>query len=160
MNDLGDKNWSIVHAFYANAGGFMLNTPDCPAFPINAKSIHYLRSTGWIKPLNITRESIWDRSKADLFAKGFALIQTSWLLIQCISRVIQQLSITPLELFSLAFILPTIATGFFWANKPQNVEEPSVINTEWLIADILKSAGDAAKEPYIDTPMDFVEKPV
>jgi squalene monooxygenase len=137
----------------------MLDTPDCPAFPINAKSIHYLRSTGWMKPLNITRDNIWDRSKADFFAKGFALIQASWLLIQCICRVIQRLSITPLELFTVASVLPTFATSFFWANKPQNVGEPTVITTEWLIADVLKSAGDAAKEPYTDASMDFVEKP-
>jgi squalene monooxygenase len=158
MKVLGEEDWTVVHAFYANGGGFILNTPDCPPFPINAKSIHHLRFTGWIKPLEITRENIWDRSKADLFAKGFALIQTSWLLIQCITRATQQLAITPLELFTLAFILPTIATCFFWWNKPQNVDEPTVITTEWLIADLLKAAGDAAKEPFVDTPMDFIEK--
>lgn len=160
MKDLGDMDWSVVHAFHANAGGFILHTPDCPAFPINAKSIHYLRSTGWMKAVTITREDIWDRSKADLFAKGFAMLQASWLVIQCTARLAQRLSITPIELFTLAFVLPTVATGFFWANKPQNVEEPTVITTEWLIADVLKSAGDAAREPYVDTPMDFVEKPV
>jgi squalene monooxygenase len=160
MKALGETDWTVVHAFYANAGGFILDTPDCPAFPINAKSIHYLRCTGWIAQLDITKENIWDRSKSDLFAKGFALVQTSWLLIQCIARVIQHLAVTPLELFTLAFVVPTVATAFFWANKPQNIDEPAVITTEWLIADVLKSAGDLAKEPYVDTPMDFIEKPV
>jgi squalene monooxygenase len=159
MKALGEKNWSVVHAFYANAGGFILETPDCPPFPINAKSIHYLSSTGWIKSPTITRENIWDRSKADLFAKGFALVQTGWLLLQCIARAIQNLTITPLELFTIAFVVPTMATAFFWANKPQNVAEPSVIKVNWLIADILRTAGEAAKEPYVDTPFDFIEKP-
>jgi squalene monooxygenase len=160
MRELGEENWSVVHAFYANAGGFILHTPDCPAFPINAKSIYYLRSTGWIKSPMITRGNIWDRSKADLFAKGAAFVQTAWLLLQCVTRAVQQLAITPLELFTIAFIVPTMATAFFWANKPQNVSEPTVIATDWLIADVLKAAGDLAKEPYVDTPMDFVEKPV
>ncbi|KAH0534047.1 hypothetical protein FGG08_007354 [Glutinoglossum americanum] len=160
MKELGEVNWSVVHAFYANAGGFVLHTPDCSAFPIDAKSIYYLRSTGWIESPKITRENIWDRSKADLFAKGVALIQTGWLLLQCIARAAQGLAITPLELFTVAFTVPTIATAFFWANKPQNTSEPTTIATDWPITDVLKAAGDAAKGPYVDTPMDFVEKPV
>lgn len=160
MKAIGECNWTVVHAFYANAGGFVLETKDCPAFPINAKSIYYLRSTGWIDTPIITRENIWDKSKADLFAKGFAIIQTGWILIQCIARGVQRIAISPLELFTIAFILPTMATAFFWANKPQNVAEPTVIKPDWLIADVLVSAGDAAKEPYVDTPMDFIEKPV
>lgn len=160
MKEIGESNWTIVHAFYANAGGFILETGDCPAFPINAKSIFYLRSTGWIDSPTITRENIWDRSKADLFAKGFAAFQTSWLLVQCVARAVQKIAISPLELFTIAFILPTIATAFFWANKPQNVDEPTVIRPKWLMADVLIGAGDAAKEPYVDTPMDFIEKPM
>jgi squalene monooxygenase len=159
MRKIGLQDWSAVHAFYANAGGFILHTKDCPAFPINALSVHYLVSNGWIEPPTITRENIWDRSKADLFAKGFAIIQTTWLLVQFIARSIQKLAITPLELFTIAFILPTFATGFFWANKPQNVAETTIITPDWLMADLLIKAGDAAKVPYVDTPMDFVEKP-
>ncbi len=48
MREQGEDEWSIVHALYANAGGFVLMTPDFPAFPINAKSIFHLHSTGWI----------------------------------------------------------------------------------------------------------------
>ncbi|KAH0562826.1 hypothetical protein GP486_002551, partial [Trichoglossum hirsutum] len=69
MKELGEENWSVVHAFYANAGGFVIHTPDFPPFPINAKSIYYLRSINRIKLPNIKREDIWDHSKADLFAK-------------------------------------------------------------------------------------------
>lgn len=160
MTEIGELNWTVVHAFYANAGGFILETRDCPAFPINAKSIFYLRSMGWIESPTITRENIWDRSKADLFAKGFAAVQTSWLLVQCVARGVQKIAISPLELFTIAFILPTMATAFFWANKPQNVNEPTIIKPKWLMADLLVAAGDDAKEPYVDTPMDFIEKPM
>lgn len=159
MNKIGLSDWSIVHAFYANAGGFVLHTKDCPPFPINALSVHYLIRNGWIDPPTITRENIWDRSKADLFAKGFALFQTGWILVQFIARMVQKLAVSPLELFTVAFILPTIATSIFWASKPQNVAEPTIITPEWLIADLLIAAGDEAKVPYVDTPMDFVEKP-
>jgi squalene monooxygenase len=144
MHELENHEWTRVHAFYANAGGFVLQTPDFPAFPINATSIHY----------------IWDRSKADHFAKGFAFLQAGWILLQIIARRSQQLTVTPLEVFTAAFIVPSVATAYFWASKPQNVAEPTVIRVDWTIADLLLAAGDVARDPYVDTPLDFVEKPV
>ncbi|RYP68415.1 hypothetical protein DL771_006679 [Monosporascus sp. 5C6A] len=159
MRALGDENWSIVHGFYANAGGFILRTPNFPDFPVNAMSMHYLCSKGYISFPEITRSDIWDRSKADLFAKGVALFQTCWLVISLIARGIQGLTITPIELFTVAFLVPTAATFTFWANKPQNVDEPTVIRVGWSLAGLLLDAGEMAKDPYVDTPMDFVEKP-
>lgn len=160
MSAFGAQGWTKVHAFYANAGGFVLQTPDFPAFPINATSIHYLCTNKWIQPPAITKRDIWDRSKADRLAKTIALLQTGWTLLQIVARATSGLSITPLELFTVAFVVPTVATTYFWANKPQNVAEPTVIKVDWLISDLLIKAGDAAREPYVDTPMDFVEKPV
>jgi squalene monooxygenase len=160
MRSLGIDKWTRVHAFYANAGGFVLEAPDFPPFPINATSIYYLCRQIRINFPAITRENIWDRSKADHFAKGAAFLQAGWILLQIIARRSQQLTITPLELFTAAFIVPSLATAYFWASKPQNVAEPTVIRVDWTIADLLLSAGDVAKEPYVDSPMDFVEKPI
>jgi squalene monooxygenase len=160
MGGLGNNKWTRVHAFYANAGGFVLETPGFPPFPINATSIYYLCSRNRIKFPTITRENIWDRSKADHFAKGLAFLQAGWILLQITARTSQRLTITPLELFTAAFIVPSLATLYFWASKPQNVAEPTVISVDWTIAELLLSAGDMAKDPYVDSPMDFVEKPV
>jgi squalene monooxygenase len=160
MHELKNHEWTRVHAFYANAGGFVLQTPDFPTFPINATSIHYLCSRKRIDVPEITRDNIWDRSKADHFAKGFAFLQAGWILLQIIARRSQQLTVTPLEVFTAAFIVPSVATAYFWASKPQNVAEPTVIRVDWTIADLLLAAGDVARDPYVDTPLDFVEKPV
>jgi squalene monooxygenase len=149
-----------VHAFYANAGGFVLETPGFPRFPVNATSIYYLCSNKWIEPPTISKENIWDRSKADLLAKGFAFTQAGWVILQICGRAAQNLTITPLELFTAAFIIPSLATVYFWASKPQNVAEPTIIRVDWPISELLIAAGDAAKDPSVDTPMDFVEKPV
>lgn len=159
MRKLGKHEWTRVHAFYANAGGFVLQTPDFPPFPINATSIHYLYTQKRIDVPDITRNNIWDRSKADHFAKVFAFIQAGWILLQIIARRSQQLTVTPLEVFTAAFIVPSLATAYFWASKPQNVAEPTVIRVKWTIAELLLAAGNAAREPYVDTPLDFVEKP-
>ncbi len=160
MQGLGKQEWTRIHAFYANAGGFLLETPNFPAFPINATSIHYLCSQKRIDIPEVTRDNIWDRSKADHFAKGFAFLQAGWILLQIIARRSQQLTVTPLEVFTAAFVIPSLATAFFWASKPQNVAEPTVIRVDWTVADLLLAAGDAARDPYVDTPLDFVEKPV
>lgn len=119
--------WTKVHAFYANAGGFLLQAPDFPTFPINATSIHYLCSQKRISVPPISRDNIWDRSKADHFAKGFALLQAGWVLLQVLARHSQQLTVTSLEVFTAAFIVPSLATSFFWASKPQHVAEPTII---------------------------------
>ncbi|KAK3898974.1 squalene epoxidase-domain-containing protein [Staphylotrichum tortipilum] len=160
MQALGAAHWTRIHAFYANAGGFVLQTPDFPAFPINATSIHYLCSRKRIDVPQISRDDIWDRSNADHFAKGFAFIQAGWTLLQIVARRSQQLTVAPIEVFPAAFVLPSLVTAYFWASKPQNVAEPTVIRVRWTIADLLLSAGDAARDPYVDTPLDFVEKPV
>ncbi|KAK0611442.1 hypothetical protein B0T14DRAFT_328398 [Immersiella caudata] len=160
MRSIGLASWSKVHAFYANAGGFVLETPGFPKFPINATSIYYLCSNRWIEPPPITKEDIWDRSKADLLAKGLAFTQAGWVILQICARAAQNLTIAPLELFTAAFIIHSLATLYFWASKPQNVAEPTIIKVDWTIGELLIAAGDAAKDPYVDTPMDFVEKPV
>ena len=160
LKTLGIHHWTMVHAFYANAGGFVLETPGFPPFPINATSLFYLVSQGRISIPTITEKNIWDRSKADLFAKYVAFIQTGWLLCTTIARAAQQLPITPIELFTVTFIVPTAATQFFWSKKPQNVEAAVILSADWEIGQLLKAAGHAANTPYIDTPMDFVEKPV
>jgi hypothetical protein len=35
---LGYRQWTIRHAFFANMGGFMLESPDFPRFPIDGSS--------------------------------------------------------------------------------------------------------------------------
>jgi squalene monooxygenase len=160
MKSMGHHHWTMVHAFCANAGGFVLETLSFPPFPINATSLFYLVSRGQVTMPTITEKNNWDRSKADLFAKYVAFVQTAWLLCTTIVRGIQKLPITPIELFTVAFVVPTVATQFFWAKKPQNVEAPVVLNVDWEIEELLKAAGTASMTSYVDTPMDFIEKPM
>jgi len=76
MADLGFKNWSIVHAFYADSGGFMLQARDSPPFPVTAKQIHYLVQKEYMHVPGITRKEIWDKSKGicSREARLFALL--------------------------------------------------------------------------------------
>lgn len=119
--------------------------------------LQYLVKKGYLSLPAITKEEIWDKSKADKFAKALAILQTTWLAIEMIARAVQHLPIIPLELFSLALAFTSLSTQWFWLNKPLNVASPTVLTLNSSIASILIQAGDVAKEPFRTTPLDFIE---
>ncbi|KAI1078668.1 hypothetical protein F5B20DRAFT_546863 [Whalleya microplaca] len=154
----GSERWTLVHAFYANSGGFHLQPVEGPSFPINADSILFLVSHGYVEMPQVTREEIWDKSKADVFAKAFALLQTGWIIIQSIARAAAGLSLSPLELFTLAFVVSTASSYFFWWYKPQHVETPMVLYSEFPVSKILADVGLPSDMPFVSTPLEFIEK--
>ncbi|RAL03282.1 uncharacterized protein BO80DRAFT_16408 [Aspergillus ibericus CBS 121593] len=161
MHNLGYKDWTLKHAFYANSGGFVLHSTDYPPFPITAASIHYLVEKQHIDCPAIGEAEIWDKSKADTFAKCVALVQGVWLVVQSIARAVQGLAVSPLELFTIAFVLSTITTYYFWLHKPQNVGVPTIIELKTgSVTNLMNSSGEISLEPFQETPLDFVEKPL
>lgn len=42
MHSLGYQNWTMIHAFYADMGGFPLHPPDFISLPITANRVQYL----------------------------------------------------------------------------------------------------------------------
>ena len=157
MRELGCSDWTMVHAHYADSGGFLLHVEDTVSFPITAKQIHYLVQRGHLPLPKITKKEIWDKSKADRLAKTIAGSQAAWLVAQVIARGVQHLPITLLELSTVALISCTAATAFFWFQKPLGVETPTDVYLETSMAQVLQLAGDDGKAPYRDTPLDFVE---
>lgn len=75
----------------------------------------------------VTAESILDRSKADIFTKIFACIQSGWLVIQSIARVSAGLPITELELATMGFIFCASIMYILWWDKPFDVGHRTVI---------------------------------
>lgn len=113
MHSIGHTNWTLRHAFYANSGGFVLKSDDFKPIPLTAASIYYLVATSQIECPTISKAEIWENSKADTFAKGAALMQSMWLIVQCAARASQGLTVTPLELFSLSFVFSTASHILF-----------------------------------------------
>jgi hypothetical protein len=68
------------------------------------------------------------RSKADGLGKSFTMFQTSWILVQIISRAVQHLDVSLLEFATLAYILLTITTYVFWFQKPYDIGAPFVVD--------------------------------
>ncbi len=157
FKEMGYPTWTIRHAFYANMGGFVLQPRDSTPFPINSKQLQYLIQRGYTDLPTMTEKEIWDKSKADGFAKLLSCFQTAWFVIQIIGRAIQHLPVTTLELATLSFVVCTLSMYYQWANKPLDVESPTIINIEASTAEILQRAGPAASEPYSWTPLDFID---
>lgn len=157
MHLSGYQYWSPVHGFYADMGGFVLKSRDYVEFPISGQQLHYLVSQGYMQAPTISEKEIWDKSKADRFAKIVAFSQIGWLVAQVVARWIQRLPITLLELSTVALITCTCATLFFWYYKPLSAGTPTLISISCPLAQILKDAGDRAQIPFKDTPLDFIE---
>ncbi|KAF9566500.1 hypothetical protein CPC08DRAFT_778642 [Agrocybe pediades] len=89
----------------------------------------FLQMDGRIDLSEITEARIKpDRSKADGFSKAIALLQTSWLIIQCISRLsTKHLTLTELELATAALATLSLFVFILWWNKPFNAEVPIAI---------------------------------
>ena len=157
MTALGHSHWTMAHGFYADSGGFMLHSHDHHPFPVSAKQIHYLIKSNHIPIPSLTEKEIFDKSKADLFTKILACLQTAWFITTCLARTIQHLSLTPLELATASILLCTSTTYFFWLRKPLNVLTPTLLPTPHSLTHILLAAGKQAENPYRHTPLDFAE---
>lgn len=77
----------------------------------------------------MSKEEINDLSKADVFAKLFACVQSVWLVVQSIARVSVGLPITQLELATIALVFCALIMYTLWWNKPFGVERTVTIFT-------------------------------
>lgn len=152
-----DTEWSLTQGFYLNMGGVWLRPRNSAPFPINAKHWHYLIDAKIIRNFTITKDEIWDRSKADKFAKLFACLQIFWLALQCIGRGAEGIPITPLEIATLGFAVPSLATFALWYHKPVDIEVPVMVDIELSTEELLILISPE-KSSWRDTPLDFIQK--
>jgi hypothetical protein len=50
-------------------GGYLLQTPNLPAFPVNAKQLFYLIEKGYVEYPSLTKSDINDKNKADMLSR-------------------------------------------------------------------------------------------
>ncbi|KAG6914239.1 hypothetical protein DXG01_001498 [Tephrocybe rancida] len=76
----------------------------------------------YIERPHLTEKEIDDRSKGDAVAKGLTVLQTTYFLVQCITRMATRLPITELEFITFAYTILNIYVYAMWWKKPQNVD--------------------------------------
>lgn len=138
FRELGRHDWSLMHAFYADMGGFVLDGPGIKSpFPVDAQQLLFLVRKGYVQYTALPEEDIADRNKSDGVARCLAVAQASWMVVNCVVRVVQGLALTTLELTTLSFILIFFITSFCWYYKPSGITTRVTIHLETHIDQVL-----------------------
>jgi hypothetical protein len=133
------NRWTDVHSHFALMGGFAIDTsafqenfiPGRPArLCLTARAVRFLAERDISLLPDVASSTIQDKSKANGLAKLLVCAQALWFCLQCVSRVIQGLSITLLELNTFAHALCAFLIYLFWWNKPLEVEEPLLLDSQ------------------------------
>ena len=125
-----DFKWTRAHGFFLQMGGFVLHQNGKKHCVLSWDHLMAHYKAGEIDLSGVTEASINDHSKADGLAKGFALLQSCWFIIQCIARLAsdEHHALTELELITAALAALSFVMYFLWWNKPFNAEIPIVID--------------------------------
>ncbi|KAL2192790.1 hypothetical protein P885DRAFT_46889 [Corynascus similis CBS 632.67] len=155
------RKWTLVHGFFADMGGFVLDSPDYPRFPVNAEQLHYLVKHGYVDFPDITKADIKDLSKTDSLSKIIVLWQVLWFSASELERVRQGLPMTTFELTALSFALTMLVTSLCWYAKPTiSTSKTLQIKDRKTIAQIRREARESTHpglpETWYRTPLDFV----
>ncbi|KAI9431129.1 hypothetical protein F5148DRAFT_1006362, partial [Russula earlei] len=116
------EGWTITHGFFATMGGFMEYEGNRPIRVLLPEQLTSYSLTGNGDFPRIAKEEIEDKSKGDFISKSLVVLQTGWFVTQCIARGIQGLTITELELVTVAFAALNFVMYLLWWDKPLNVQ--------------------------------------
>ncbi|KAK5046862.1 hypothetical protein LTR84_007216 [Exophiala bonariae] len=128
--------WTTVHSFYTNMGGFVFDTTEVDAkFLPNSRERLTLTPRGLLYILehepdlipDISEKQIWDKSKAGNLAKTLICLQAIWFCVQCIVRFAQGLAISLLELNVFCHAICALLMYILWWDKPMDIEEPTAL---------------------------------
>ncbi|KAF8641299.1 hypothetical protein AX16_010078 [Volvariella volvacea WC 439] len=121
------RGWTATHGFFIQMGGLVQCTKEgertiykviCPPHSWERTELTS------IKIPRIPEKEIQDHGKGDFLAKAIVVVQTTWFVAQCIARRVQGLTLTEIELVTLAFATLNVITYGLWWNKPLNIGYP------------------------------------
>ena len=148
------RKWTMEMAFFADMGGFRLQTKGQDPFPIDARQLLYLVRKGYVQQPVLKPRMIEDKNKVDFLLRIIILCQVSWFLVGVIGRWVQHLVVTTAELTTVSFILCSTVTAIFWWHKPADVVMAEIIHIDVDINDILTNANQPL-DTWKMTPLDF-----
>ncbi|KAK0183762.1 hypothetical protein F5146DRAFT_1147062 [Armillaria mellea] len=119
IRNLSPAELTLTHGFLVSMGAFVYSDR-CPVTRQNLKddrSLVYELS-------QIKREEIKEHSKRDGLSKGLAVVQATWFLIQCATRLILHLPVTVLEAVAVGYAIFTVINYVAWWDKPLGILIP------------------------------------
>ncbi|KAI4265644.1 MAG: hypothetical protein L6R38_009271, partial [Xanthoria sp. 2 TBL-2021] len=168
------SDWRLVQSFFVIMGGFCLRVGSHeyknlrePAknktFLPNGIRRVSLTSDGFKFLLrhshqsvpNISTSQIWDKSKADRLKKTLVCAQAIWFCTQCITRLVQSLPVSLLELNTFGHALCTLVIYFFWWDKPLDIDQPILINCGQPILAYMWMSSKVSVQDYCSADMPY-----
>ncbi|KZT04741.1 uncharacterized protein LAESUDRAFT_282252 [Laetiporus sulphureus 93-53] len=127
-----DHGWTRTHGFFLLMGGFAQQCKDSTKSltRLDPEKFHELVSNEEVEFPNISKDEIEDKSKVDVLSKCVVLLQVTWFVMQVISRYLQGLYITQMEVFTAAFTIMTAAMYFSWFYKPYTIASPVILHSK------------------------------
>lgn len=119
--------WSTAQGFCLAMNGVLLQTRDRWTYPVQPNNVVPLIEAGAVSSFHLKSRDIKDRAKADSFAKGFTLLQSSWVTGNIIARRAYNLPISPLEYATVAYVACAFVTYVTWWHKPRDMTTPILI---------------------------------
>ncbi|KAK4159407.1 hypothetical protein QBC43DRAFT_304649 [Cladorrhinum sp. PSN259] len=171
--------WTMTHSHYAVMGGFAFQTQSARGdFSPSGWRRVTLTSNGILQLAehfpelvpDISLGYINDKSKANALAKAIVILQASWFAAQCLSRMAMGMTISLLELNTLAHAICALFAYVMWWNKPFDVSEPTIIDgpgIDLVSASMCVSSGVGKKVRVFNCPpsverytveLDFLER--
>ncbi|RSL47302.1 hypothetical protein CEP54_013473 [Fusarium duplospermum] len=157
-SDTVDKyfNFDLKYAFFVVMRGVHIDVEEILSLPdLNPNAYHHFANmpspqTVYINPsglihlakqghwLYISRKRIDDKSKADYIQKALVLIQILWMVTQCITRYVNDLPLTLLEIHTVVHVICAVFLYACWFQKPLNVQEPEVANPKNFLGEVAR----------------------
>lgn len=124
----------LIYAWYVVMGGFTIDVSPLHDYydvvTITHHGILALAKRGLF--LQLRKESIKDKSKADFLAKGLVFIQVLFLIVQVSARKAEGLPISLLEIHTLVHVVCALSMYVTWWGKPLGIKDPTRIDsTVW-----------------------------
>ncbi len=133
------EEFSLTYDFYALMGGFVLDVSKLhntrKYFTLTPNGILHLARRG--RFLRVKDDTIDDKSKADLLAKGLVCSQVTWLLVQCVARALAHYPLSLLELHTFIHVLCALGMFCLWLKKSLDVYDPIIVDiagVEYLVS--------------------------
>lgn len=131
--------FTMAHGHYMAMGGVVVDTTDGPEFlllhfgerhSLTFGGLNFLLEVNQDLLPNLSKEEIYDKSKASGLAKTLVCLQAAWFCTQIVARIASHLTISILELKTFAHALCTLLIYWLGWNKPMDVTEPTLIRGE------------------------------
>ena len=122
------EKWRLKHTYLLTMGALQFRFGEQSSKYLTEKGLKILIQYNMLPSVAFLNERIKRRRKSDSLSKLIVCAQVLWISIQTIVRQISELPITPLEYVTLAQIWFAICVYAVWWSKPQDLEDPIVID--------------------------------